>query len=87
MELLEQSRQMWTGKAVKLTDVHGVTRDALICQVWNIDSGGNPTYVNVVTVSNDENANDQYGRQIDRTYTSVPLKSDANRAGRYFELA
>ncbi len=84
--ILEQSKKTWTGRVVKLTDVHGVKRDALICQVWNVDDEGNPTYINVVTVSTDENANDQYGRQIDRTYTSVGQKSDLNTAGRYFEL-
>lgn len=84
--ILEQSRRLWIGRVVKLTDVHNNKRDALICQVWNVDNDGNPTYINVVTISNDENANDQYGRQIDRSYTSVVQKSDAVSAGRYFEL-
>lgn len=84
--LLEQARKLWIGHFVKLTDTHSKKRDALICAVWNIDAGGNPTYINVVVVSDDEAANDNYGRQIDRNYTSVPLKNDANTAGRYFEL-
>lgn len=57
------------GNHVIYVDEYGNEHDALVTAVWT--SYGNPPGLNVVYVSSDENATDQYGRQLAERATSV----------------
>lgn len=78
--------EQWIGKHVILTDREGQKRDALITSCHTFDEEWKPKYINVIVVSKDPAAHDSYGRQVDREYTSVPLKDESNVAGRHFEF-
>lgn len=67
------------GSVVKYFDEHNAEHNGLVTAVWSQDC------INIVHVSNDENKQDQYGRQLERGATSVRRKSDNDGgAGRCF---
>ncbi|MGH2362929.1 MAG: hypothetical protein ACRDGM_20570 [bacterium] len=68
------------GQAVKWHDPKGVEHDAIVTAVWN------PTLINLVVVSKDENKRDEYGRQIER-HTSQQHASKNRVHGFYWRFA
>ncbi len=72
------------GQRVIFHDAKGNARDALILIVWDPKSHGDMLgCINLVIVSDDENKQDQYGRQIERE-SSVVHKSNSNVHGNYW---
>lgn len=76
---MDQKPEPYVGQHVKWHDPVGVEHDALITAVWN------PTLVNLVIVSKDDNRTDQYGRQIERQ-TSSSYKSMNQAHGFYWRF-
>lgn len=83
----EAFRESFTGKPVVFTDAYGRNHNGLITRVWafNGENHDNPWSLNLVVVSDNEDENDQYGRQIKR-HTSVVRKDCQGAHGMYFEL-
>ena len=66
------------GDHVVFTDAHSQDRNGLVTAVWG---SGNGTSINITFVHTDENRTDQYGRQLDRSNTSVVHKSQQSAPG------
>jgi hypothetical protein len=81
-------RKYEIGQHVKYVDPYGVARDALVTIWWgdveSYRSGAGEPGCNVVFVSNDPKANDQYGRQLEERVTSVIHKSAQPAHGNYW---
>jgi len=58
------------GSVVKYYDSHNKEHNGLVTAVWSQDC------VNIVYVSDDENKQDQYGRQLERGATSIRRRSE-----------
>lgn len=74
------NRKPSVGDAVIFHDPKGNPHNALVTTVWS------ETLVNVVFVSDDENRQDSYGRQIERS-TSLMHASVMNVHGNYWRYA
>jgi hypothetical protein len=80
-------RDYTIGQHIKFVDPHGIARDALVTIWWDGMSGyssKNEPGCNLVYVSEDPQANDQYGRQLAGRQTSVVHKSAQPAHGNYW---
>ena len=76
---------MEIGNHVIYTDEFGSDHSALVTAIWGIDSPMKS--LNLVFVSNDPNAMDQYGRQLAERPTSVVHESVQAAHGRKWREA
>lgn len=81
------------GGHVILVDPRGKEHDALVTAVWSPAKYETPPHygpvasLNLVYVSEDENARDQYGRQLAERVTSVVHESAQPAHGNYWKHA
>lgn len=75
------------GDAVTFVDAVSKEHNALVTAVWDGgDQEANPNpSLNLTYVSDDPNANDQYGRQLERGATSVVHESNQAAHGFYWK--
>lgn len=84
----EKPYELHKGDHVIFVDAKGQEHDALVTEVfgsetWTRDYEG--PCINVVFVSTDENRTDQYGRQLERVTSVVPLDRQFAK-GMYWKL-
>ena len=83
---LEDKAQLLVGKVVTFVDSVSVEHDALVTAVWTgmaAEPGAKPG-VNLIYVLDDVARTDQYGRQIDRSATSVVHKGNQPAPGMFW---
>ena len=78
--------QVAVGETVVFVDPEGQSHEALVTCIFDRGDGHTPPSVNVVYVSRDPKAEDQYGRQLERS-TSVVHRSQQAARGLYWSEA
>ena len=77
--------KMEEGDAVMYVDAESNHHHALVTTVFGTyGDDSHPPSVNVVYVSNDEKAHDQYGRQLAERATSIVHQKDQRAPGLYW---
>lgn len=82
----EVTHEVETGETVLYVDAEARTHEALVTTIFDRGDGHTAPSINLVYVTKDESAEDQYGRQIVRE-TSVVHKSQQAAHGMYWKEA
>ncbi len=82
----EVTHEVKVGETVLYVDAEARTHEALVTTIFDRGDGHTAPSINVVHVTEDESADDQYGRQIVRA-TSVVHKSQQAAHGMYWKEA
>lgn len=80
----ESIRVPKVGDCVIFVDSKGQDNNALVGCVWGDGAGGVQPSINLAFMSPDPKREDSYGRQVDRSQTSVVHVSSQNVHGNYW---